>query len=82
MKNALLDLKIFAACHNLWGGPLGPRPTPPSARLLAAAMLLCGAGAFACQPRQGITGKMMWDGRAGVQYTRWLALMKSFAAAV
>src|ERR1035438_10375006 len=28
----LLDLKIFAACDDLWGGPPGPRPTPPSAR--------------------------------------------------
>jgi hypothetical protein len=30
--NVLLDLKIFAACDDLWGGPPGPRPTPPSAR--------------------------------------------------
>src|ERR1035438_1270564 len=25
-------LKISAACDDLWGGPPGPRPTPPSAR--------------------------------------------------
>jgi hypothetical protein len=30
--HVLLDLKIFAACDDLWGGPPGPRPTPPSAR--------------------------------------------------
>src|ERR1035438_3062804 len=27
----LPDLKIIAACDDLWGGPPGPQPTPPSA---------------------------------------------------
>jgi hypothetical protein len=28
----LLSISFFAACDNSWGGPPGPRPTPPSAR--------------------------------------------------
>ena len=32
MAAVLLDLKLFAACDDLWGGPPGPRPTPTSAR--------------------------------------------------
>jgi hypothetical protein len=31
--DVLLDLKIFAACNDLWGGPPGPQPTPSSAQL-------------------------------------------------
>jgi hypothetical protein len=41
--NVLLDLKIFAACDDLWGGPPGPRPTPPSAQLWLR-LILSGAG--------------------------------------
>jgi hypothetical protein len=32
-SNVLLDLKTFAACDDLWGGPPGPQPTPSSAQL-------------------------------------------------
>src|ERR1700690_3992080 len=42
--NVLLDLKTFAACDDLWGGPPGPRPAPWSARFWLR--LCCSAGQF------------------------------------
>jgi hypothetical protein len=47
MAAVLLDLKLFAACDDLWGGPPGPRPTPTSARFW---LPLCSAVGQALSP--------------------------------